>query len=125
MTRRTLRIAEQLRAELARLLREKALDPRLAMVVLTRVDVSPDLQNARVYWSRLQCEALPDDDAVPQADPETARGLAAARGFLRSELARCMPQRRVPALHFHYDPSIAVGSRIAARLGSAPDGAPQ
>ena len=58
MSRRTDMIASQLRAEVARLLREEVMDPRVRLVTLTRVDVSPDLSNAVVYYS-----VMGDDDA--------------------------------------------------------------
>ena len=51
MSRRTERIADQLRSEIARVLREEATDPRTRLVTLTRVDVSPDLGNALVFWT--------------------------------------------------------------------------
>lgn len=117
MTRRTDRIAEELRSEIARILREEVTDPRIGLVVLTRVDVSPDLRNARVLWSRLEKEAMPDDDLVPEADPDVEAGLASAAGFVRRRLAQSSPLKRVPALHFQFDPSIAVGSRTLSRLG--------
>ena len=123
MTRRTERINEQLRSEIARILREEATDPRIGLVVLTRVDVSPDLRNARVLWSRLEKAPLPDDDAVPDADPDMEDGLASAAGFVRRRLAQVLSLKRVPQLHFQFDPSIAVGSRTLARLHELQPGA--
>ncbi len=123
MTRRTDRINEQLRSEIARILREEATDPRIGIVVLTRVDVSPDLRNARVLWSRLDKTPLPDDDLVPDADPEVQDGLDSAAGFVRRRLAQLLPLKRVPQLRFQFDPSIAVGSRTLARLQELNDGA--
>ncbi len=123
MTRRTDRINEQLRSEIARILREEATDPRIGIVVLTRVDVSPDLRNARVLWSRLDKTPLPDDDLVPDADPDVQDGLDSAAGFVRRRLAQSLALKRVPKLHFQFDPSIAVGSRTLARLQELNDGA--
>ncbi len=123
MTRRTERIAEQLRSDIARILREEVTDPRIGLVVVTRVDVSPDLRNSRVFWSRLEKAAMPDDDLVPEADPEVEAGLASAASFVRRRLAQISPQKRVPALTFTFDPSIAVGSRTLARLQELNDGA--
>ena len=116
MTRRTERINEQLRSEIARILHEDATDPRIGLVVLTRVDVSPDLRNARVLWSRLERAPLPDDDTVPDADPDVQEGLDSAASFVRRRLAQVLSLKRVPQLHFQFDPSIAVGSRTLARL---------
>jgi ribosome-binding factor A len=56
VTRRTERIAGELLAELARLLREEVTDPRVGLVTLTRIDVAPDLTQALVLWSALDVE---------------------------------------------------------------------
>ena len=53
-------------AELARLLREETTDPRIGLVTLTQVDVSPDLSNARVYWSVMKSKDS-DDHAASEA----------------------------------------------------------
>ena len=51
MTRRTDRVGEQIRGELATLLRDEVGDPRIQLVSLTQVDLSPDFRNAKIYWS--------------------------------------------------------------------------
>jgi ribosome-binding factor A len=104
LTRRTDRINEQLRSEIARILRTEVTDPRVRLVSLTRVDVSPDLRNARVLWSVLDKAPMPDDDQVPDADPDVQDGLDSAAGFVRRRLAQALPLKRVPALQFHFDP---------------------
>ena len=48
------RIAEQVRGELARLIREETSDPRIGLLTLTRVKLSPDLSTATVFWSPLE-----------------------------------------------------------------------
>lgn len=106
MSRRTLRIGEQIRAELARVLREEATDPRLALLTLTRLDVAPDLSHALVFWS-----ALADEEAVAEA-------LEAAAPFLRRRLARALDLKRTPELRFRYDPSLALGSETLSLLRS-------
>ncbi len=104
MSRRLERVAEQLRAEIARILREDAGDPRLALLSLTRVDVSPDLSQAIVFWSRIET-----DDATPREAVEAA--LAGAAAFLRRRLARELPLKRMPALSFRHDRSLELGDR--------------
>lgn len=121
MTRRTERIGEQIRAELARLLREEVTDPRVGLVTLTRVDVSPDLRNARVYWSALHADA--ERDPREDAAGETALGLASAAGFLRRRLARLLHLKRVPELRFVHDPSLALGSETLNLIRGLRDGA--
>lgn len=115
MTRRTDRIAEQLRAEIARILREEATDPRVRLVTITRVDVSPDLANASVFWSALDVDA-------PEGVDEKESGLASAASFVRNRLAHELPLRRVPALRFRYDPSFVLGSETLSLLHSLSGG---
>jgi ribosome-binding factor A len=118
VTRRTERIGEQIREELARLLREEAWDPRIGMVTLTRVDVSPDLGNARVYWSRVA--AAPEDEAA--ATDRSEEGLESAAGFLRRRLAGILRLKRVPELRFVRDPSLALGNETLSLLRELGDG---
>jgi ribosome-binding factor A len=108
LTRRTERVAEQLREELARVLREEVTDPRIRLVTLTRVDVAPDLSSAFVYWSTLA--------AGEQVVEEIAAGLESASAYARGRLARVLPLRRTPALRFRHDPSLELGSRTLEAL---------
>jgi ribosome-binding factor A len=107
-------VGEEIRAELARLLREEVEDPRIGLVTLTRVDVSPDLRNARVYWSRVEAKAGAEE--AGEGERAAERGLASAAGFLRRRLAAALPTRRVPELRFRHDPSLALGSHTLALL---------
>ncbi len=109
MSLRTERIAEQLRAELARVLCQDATDPRLRMVTLTRVDVAPDLSHALVFWSHLDLREGSDLVAV-------AAGLESASSFLRRRLAQVLPLRRMPALRFRHDPSLELGVQTLTLL---------
>jgi len=112
VSRRTERVGEELRAELARLLREEVADPRIGLVTLTKVDVSPDFANARVFWS-----VAPQAGAASEGlEERTGQGLERAASFLRRRLAEEMPLRRVPELHFRHDPSLALGSEILSLL---------
>ena len=112
MSRRTDRIAEQIRAELALLLRRDVTDPRIGLVTLVRVDVAPDLSNAGVWWSPLPQAGAPDPD-------EVQAGLESAAGFLRRRLAKTLPLRRVPELRFRHDRSLELGDRTLATLREA------
>jgi ribosome-binding factor A len=109
MSRRTERLGEQLRGELARLLHEEAADPRIRLVTLTRVDVAPDLARADVFWSTVETPHAPSLEA-------TTAGLEKAAPFLRHRLAEEIQLRRTPELHFHHDPSLALGDRTLAIL---------
>jgi len=109
VSRRTERIGEEIRAELARLLVAEATDPRLRLVSLTRVEVAPDLSLAQVHWSAMPGPETPPPAAVGEA-------LEHAAGFLRRGLARGLQLRRTPELRFRHDPSLELGGRTLATL---------
>ena len=111
MSRRTEKIASQLRGEIAKLLHEEVTDPRVGMVTITRLDVAPDLSNAVVYFSVLDLES-----GDPAGLEEVVRGLESAAPFLRHRAARSLPLRRMPELRFRYDPSLSLGSRTLSLL---------
>ena len=97
------RVADQLRGELALLLSREVHDPGIGFVTLTRVQVSPDLQVARVYYTSL------GDDAARR---QTARALERTVPFLRRQIGTRLRLKRVPELTFVYDDSIAGQDRI-------------
>lgn len=91
--RRPIRVADAIKAEIASLLVRKINDPRLSGIIITAVEVSDDLSHARVLYSILGDE-----------EPENvARGLESSKGFIRSNLARVLELRHVPALDFRRD----------------------
>lgn len=114
MSRRLERVAEQLRAEIARVIHEEVTDPRIGLVTLIRVDVSPDLGQATVFWSRIETQGAPSLETV-QA------GLSSAAPFVRRRLAEVMPLRRMPALRFRHDSSLERGDRALEILRSLRD----
>lgn len=109
MSRRTERIAEQLRSEIARVLSVEATDPRIRLVTLTRVDVAPDLSRAVVFWSAIETDGAGSVEHV-------GAGLRSAASFVRSRLSQVLPLRRIPELHFRYDPSLVQGDEMLALL---------
>ncbi len=112
MSRRTDRVADQLRAELSDLVRRDVHDPRIrqaSLVGIMDIDVSPDLRRAVVKVSALGEE--PDRLA-------TIAALEHARGFLRSELARRLRLRVTPELHFELDRGAEHSQSIADLLES-------
>ena len=96
------RVAHLLQQRLAELFARGLKDPRLGLVTITGVKISPDLREARVYWT------VHGDEEVRKA---TAKGLSAARGYLRHELTT-LGLRVLPDLHFTYDEAIDRGDRI-------------
>ena len=93
--------------ELSDLLRRDVRDPRVGMVTITSVDVSPDLSHAKVFFTTLDKEHL----------EETTRGLQRAAGFLRSQLAHRM-KMYTPELRFVYDESVERGDHLSRLIDS-------
>lgn len=104
MTRRSARVAAELRASIARLLREEVTDPRIGLVTITRVDVAPDLSHAIVFWSALGAHG--ENPTV-----ESQEGLESAAPFLRRRAAQGLSLKRMPEFRFRYDPSLAQGQQ--------------
>ena len=98
------RVGEQIRDELSTLLSRGAVhDPGIGFITLTRVQVSPDLQQARVFYTSM---------GDPKARKETAKALDRATPFLRRQLGAMLRLRRVPELTFRFDESIIHQDRI-------------
>ena len=114
MSIRIQRVSEQVRAEIARLLREEVSDPRIGLLSITRVKVSPDFSTALVFWSPLDIEGETDLSAV-------AAGLESAGRFLRGRLGALLQLRRTPELSFRHDASIQEGTRILTLLRDLPE----
>jgi ribosome-binding factor A len=101
------RVSELVHIRLSNLLERKIKDPRLDMVTITDVVVTPDAARADVYFSALGGE---------EAQEDAQEGLESAAGYLRRELGRELRLRNIPELVFHYDRSVERGERISAIL---------
>jgi ribosome-binding factor A len=97
------RVADQIRKELSVLLAREVQDPGIGFLTITRVKVTPDLQQARVFYT-----IIGDD----KARKETARALGRALPFLRRQVGQRVRLRTVPDLQFMYDESIEQQDRI-------------
>jgi ribosome-binding factor A len=98
------RVGDQIREELSTMLtRGDVHDPRIGFITLTRVQVSADLQIARVYYTSLE-------DAA--ARRETQKALDRATPFLRRQIGARVRLRRVPEMEFRFDESIGHQNRI-------------
>ena len=102
-SQRPTRVGEQIREDLTELITREVHDPGIGFITITRVDVTPDLQQARVYYTTL------GDD---KARRDTRRALERASPFLRRQLGRRLRLRRIPDLQFFYDESIERHDRI-------------
>lgn len=101
--RRQRQIGELLHEEISRLIQFESKDPRLVMVTVTGVDVTPDYREARVYV------AIHGDDA---AFKEALAGLVSATGYFRKRLREELSLRFIPELTFKRDTSLEQGQRI-------------
>jgi ribosome-binding factor A len=109
-SQRTNRVAEELQHELAQLLRSEVKDPRVGMVTVTGVEVTPDMAHARVHFTHLKGKAHAE---------EAVAALARTAGFLRSQLAHRLRLYTVPQLKFVYDDSIESGMRLSQLIDAA------
>ena len=101
------RVADLVRAELGELLARRVNDPGVGFVTLTRVQVTPDLQHARVYFT-----ALGDNDQREQS----RQALERATPFLRRQIGQRLTLKRTPVLTFHFDESIGHQERVEQLL---------
>lgn len=101
--RRLARLNEQLKRELAMLIRTDVRDPRVGVVTVTAVDVTNDLSLARVF-----VRAMGSESEIVEA----LEGLNAAAPFLRAALGKELTIRRIPELRFQRDKSLEHAMRI-------------
>ncbi|EGK13676.1 30S ribosome-binding factor RbfA [Kroppenstedtia eburnea] len=104
---RASRVGEQVKKELSYVLQHEMKDPRVGFVTVTAVEMSGDLQQAKVYISVLGDE---------EKKKETLEGLEKAKGFLRTEIGRRVQLRHTPELIFKFDESIEHGQHISKLL---------
>lgn len=107
---RSRRIADQIQRELSEIIRLELKDPRVGMVTLTGVEVTPDNAHAKIFFTMLG-EAAQTESC--------AHALEHAAGYLRSELAHRMRLRTVPQLHFVYDVSVERGVKLSRLIDEA------
>jgi ribosome-binding factor A len=105
--RRPERLAEQIREEISLIIAGDLEDPRLLLVTVTEVRLSPDLRNAKVYVS----VAGTEDEAK-----ESMRALKHAAGFIRHQLGSVIRMKKIPDLHFVYDQTLETAARIEQLL---------
>jgi ribosome-binding factor A len=102
------KLGDLIQRELSELLQRELRDPRVGMITITGVDVSPDFSHAKVFFTALGREHV--DDAT--------QGLKRAAGFLRSQLARRIKLYTTPELRFEYDESVERGDRLSRLIES-------
>ncbi|MDO9438919.1 30S ribosome-binding factor RbfA [Hydrogenophaga sp.] len=105
---RGFRVADQIQRDLAELIARELKDPRVGMVTINAVEVTPDYAHAKVYFSLLT--GNPD---------ETLDGLNTAAGFLRSGLFKRLHIHTVPTLHFVFDRTTERAADMNALISKA------
>ena len=105
---RTQRIGDQMQRELAQLIRREVKDPRVGMVTINAIELTPDYAHAKVFFSQLTGDA--------EASTE---GLNAAAGFLRNGLFKRLHIHTVPTLHFVYDRTSEHAADMSALIAKA------
>ncbi len=108
-SRRVARVAELIKREVSQMLLYGIKDDRVGagMVSVTDVDVSGDLQHAKIFVSIYGTE---------EARTETMAGLKSATGYVRSELGQRVRLRRTPEVVFQEDRSIERGNRVLSLI---------
>ena len=102
------RINEEVRRELAQIIRNEIKDPRIhAMTSISSVEVAPDLKTCKVYISVLGDE---------QAQKDSLEGLKSAAGYVRKCLAQSLNLRNTPEIRFILDQSIAYGVEMSKKI---------
>ena len=104
------RVAEQIRRELAELIRSELKDPRVGMISITDVEVTADYAHAKVFFSTL---------AGSEHVAEVMTGLQKASGFLRRELGKRISIHMTPQLHFVFDESLERGADLSQLIQKA------
>lgn len=102
------KLGDLIQRELSELLQRELRDPRVGMITITGVDVSPDFSHAKVFFTVLEKQRLED----------ACEGLRRAAGFLRSRLARRIKLYTTPELRFEYDESVERGDRLSRLINS-------
>ncbi|WPB58878.1 30S ribosome-binding factor RbfA [Xylophilus sp. GOD-11R] len=105
---RGFRVADQIQRDLSELIARELKDPRVGMVTIQAVEVTPDYAHAKVFFSVL----TGDKD-------EALEGLSQAAGFLRAGLFKRLHIHTVPTLHFQFDRTPERASDMNALIAQA------
>jgi len=105
---RSFKVADQIQRDLAELIARELKDPRVGLVTLNAVEVTPDYAHAKVFFSVLNGDAA-----------QTQEGLNQAAGFLRNGLFKRLHIHTVPTLHFQYDRTIERAADMNALIARA------
>lgn len=106
---RVSRVGEQVKKELSQIIQQEIKDPRIGFVTVTAVEMSGDLQIAKVYISVF---------GKAEEKQQTLSALEKAKGYIRSEIGRRIHLRHVPELVFTIDESLEHSEHITRLLNN-------
>lgn len=107
--KRSQRVSDLLRKEIADIIMNKLKDPRIGFTTVTGVDVTDDIKIAKVFVSILREEERNTSIEI----------LNSAKNFVRSELSKRLRMKFIPTIEFRLDTSIEYGDRIERLLKEA------
>ena len=105
---RGFRVADQIQRDLTELIARELKDPRVGMVTIQAVEVTPDYAHAKVFFSLLKGDPV-----------TTTEGLNQAAGFLRAGLFKRLHIHTVPTLHFQFDRTTEKAADMNALIARA------
>ena len=105
---RAFMVADQIQRDLTELIARELKDPRVGMVTIQAVEVTPDYAHAKVFFSLLQGDPV-----------QTQEGLSQAAGFLRAGLFKRLHIHTVPTLHFQFDRTTERAADMNALIAQA------
>ena len=108
---RGIRVADQIQRDLAEIIAYELKDPRVGMITITEVQVTPDYAHAKVFFTMLN-----DNKEAIQI---TVAALSKAAGFIRAHLGKRLHIHTLPELHFVHDNSTARGAELSKLIDEA------
>lgn len=108
---RGIRVADQIQRDLAEIIAYELKDPRVGMITITEVQLTPDYAHAKVFFTMLN-----DNKEAIQA---TVAALSKAAGFIRAHLGKRLHIHTLPELHFVHDNSTARGVELSKLIDEA------
>jgi len=105
------RVADQIQRDLSEIIAYELKDPRVGMITITEVQVTPDYAHAKIFFTMLK-------DSKEQVK-NTVDGLSAAAGYMRGQLGKRLHIHTLPALHFVHDTSTARGMELSLLIDQA------
>jgi ribosome-binding factor A len=108
---RGVRVADQIQRDLAEIIAYELKDPRVGMITISEVQLTPDYAHAKVFFTMLK----DDKESVRN----TVEGLTKAAGFIRNILGKRLHIHTLPQLHFVHDMSTARGMEMSLLIDQA------